>query len=111
MLSSGSAGIWHSYPATANDAPSPDGPSTCGAARHVRTGEGSGRTASGGHQELAGGDEALGTVERGQPLGDLSPHGDVRLAHGPDESVEVDEIVRPTEALVLATLRARGTKE
>jgi acetylornithine deacetylase len=35
--------------------------------------------------------------------------GDVRLAHGPDESVEVDEIVRVTETLVLATLRACGT--
>jgi acetylornithine deacetylase/succinyl-diaminopimelate desuccinylase-like protein len=79
MLWSGGAGIWHSYPATANDAPSPDGPSTCEAARHVRTGERSGRTA--------------------------------RLAHGPDESVEVDEIVRVTETLVLATLRACGTLE
>jgi hypothetical protein len=35
--------------------------------------------------------------------------GDVRLAHGPDESVEVDEIVRVAETLVLATLRACGT--
>jgi acetylornithine deacetylase len=35
--------------------------------------------------------------------------GDVRLAHGPDESVEVDEVVRVTETLVLATLRACGT--
>jgi acetylornithine deacetylase len=35
--------------------------------------------------------------------------GDVRLAHGPDESVEVEEIMRVTETLVLATLRACGT--
>ncbi|HEV7186746.1 MAG TPA: M20/M25/M40 family metallo-hydrolase [Blastococcus sp.] len=35
--------------------------------------------------------------------------GDVRLAHGPDEAVEVDEIVRVTETLLLATLRACGT--
>jgi hypothetical protein len=28
MLWSGGAGIWHSHPATANDAPSRDGPST-----------------------------------------------------------------------------------
>jgi acetylornithine deacetylase len=37
--------------------------------------------------------------------------GDVRLAHGPDESVEIDEIVRVTETLVLATLRACGTED
>jgi acetylornithine deacetylase len=37
--------------------------------------------------------------------------GDVRLAHGPDESVEIDEVVRVTEALVLATVRACGTSE
>jgi acetylornithine deacetylase len=35
--------------------------------------------------------------------------GDVRLAHGPDESVEIDEVVRVTETLVVATLRACGT--
>jgi acetylornithine deacetylase len=35
--------------------------------------------------------------------------GDVRLAHGPDESVELDEVVRVAETLVLATLRACGT--
>ena len=35
--------------------------------------------------------------------------GDVRLAHGPDEAVEIDEVVRVTEALVLSTLRACGT--
>jgi acetylornithine deacetylase len=37
--------------------------------------------------------------------------GDVRLAHGPDESVDIDEIVRVTETLVLATLRACGTED
>jgi acetylornithine deacetylase len=35
--------------------------------------------------------------------------GDVRLAHGPDESVEIDEVVRVTETLVVAALRACGT--
>jgi acetylornithine deacetylase len=35
--------------------------------------------------------------------------GDVRLAHGPDEAVDLDEVVRVTEALVLAVLRACGT--
>lgn len=35
--------------------------------------------------------------------------GDVRLAHGPDEAVELDEVVRVTEALVLAVLRSCGT--
>jgi len=44
---------------------------------------------------------------------DAAPRpGDVRLAHGPDESVEVDEvdeIVRVTETLVLAAPRACGT--
>jgi acetylornithine deacetylase len=35
--------------------------------------------------------------------------GDVRLAHGSDESVEIDEVVRVTETLVLTTLRACGT--
>lgn len=36
--------------------------------------------------------------------------GDVRLAHGPQEQVHVSEIVTVTRALVLATLRAVGTK-
>jgi acetylornithine deacetylase len=34
--------------------------------------------------------------------------GDVRLAHGPDESVRVDELVTVTEALVLTILRTCG---
>jgi acetylornithine deacetylase len=32
--------------------------------------------------------------------------GDVRLAHGPDESVPVRELVAVTESLVLALVRA-----
>jgi acetylornithine deacetylase len=35
--------------------------------------------------------------------------GDVRLAHGPDEAVEVDEVVRVAETLVLTALRTCGT--
>ncbi len=37
--------------------------------------------------------------------------GDVRLAHGPAEAVEVDEVVRVVEALVLTVLRTCGTHE
>jgi acetylornithine deacetylase len=36
--------------------------------------------------------------------------GDVRLAHGPDEAVEVDEVVRVVETLVLTALRTCGTR-
>ena len=32
--------------------------------------------------------------------------GDVRLAHGPEESVEVDELLAVTETLVLTLLRS-----
>jgi acetylornithine deacetylase len=35
--------------------------------------------------------------------------GDVRLAHGPDEAVEVDEVIRVVETLVLTALRTCGT--
>jgi acetylornithine deacetylase len=35
--------------------------------------------------------------------------GDVRLAHGPDEAVDLDEVVTVTRALVLAVLRSCGT--
>jgi acetylornithine deacetylase len=35
--------------------------------------------------------------------------GDVRLAHGPEEAVEVDEVIRVVEALVLTALRTCGT--
>ena len=37
--------------------------------------------------------------------------GDVRLAHGPEEAVEVDEVIRVVEALVLTALRTCGTHE
>jgi acetylornithine deacetylase len=37
--------------------------------------------------------------------------GDVRLAHGPNESVDIDEVVRVTETLVIAALRACGSAE
>ena len=37
--------------------------------------------------------------------------GDVRLAHGPEEAVDLDEVVRVTEALVLTALRSCGTHE
>ncbi len=36
--------------------------------------------------------------------------GDVRLAHGPDEAVEVDEVVRVVQTLVLTALRTCGTR-
>ncbi|WP_324274320.1 hypothetical protein [Blastococcus brunescens] len=35
--------------------------------------------------------------------------GDVRLAHGPEEAVEIDEVVRVVETLVLTALRTCGT--
>jgi acetylornithine deacetylase len=70
------------------------------------------------HADVSG-DERL--RERGAPYGsDLRLYngagiptlhygpGDVRLAHGPDESVDVEEVVRVTETLVLAALRACG---
>jgi acetylornithine deacetylase len=73
------------------------------------------------HADIAG-DERL--RERGAPYGsDLRLYagagiptlhygpGDVRLAHGPDEAVELDEVVRVTEALVLAVLRSCGTRD
>jgi acetylornithine deacetylase len=34
--------------------------------------------------------------------------GDVRLAHSPEEAVEIDEVLRVVEALVLTTLRMAG---
>ncbi len=37
--------------------------------------------------------------------------GDVRLAHGPEEAVEIDEVIRVVEALVLTALRTCGTHE
>ncbi|WP_116453340.1 ArgE/DapE family deacylase [Blastococcus litoris] len=35
--------------------------------------------------------------------------GDVRLAHGPEEAVEIDEVVRVVETLVLTAIRTCGT--
>jgi acetylornithine deacetylase len=72
------------------------------------------------HADVTGGPRP---PERGAPYGsDLRLYsgtgiptlqygpGDVRLAHGPQEQVHVSEIVTVTRALVLATLRAVGTK-
>ncbi|MGW4211083.1 ArgE/DapE family deacylase [Lentzea sp. NPDC004789] len=71
------------------------------------------------HAEVTGARPA----ERGAPYGsDLRLYagagvptlqygpGDVRLAHSPHEQVRVSEIVTVTQALVLATLRAVGTR-
>jgi acetylornithine deacetylase len=70
------------------------------------------------HADVAGAERLR---ERGAPYGsDLRLYagagiptlhygpGDVRLAHGPDEAVDLDEVVRVTEALVLAVLRSCG---
>ncbi|MEO7060278.1 MAG: ArgE/DapE family deacylase [Lapillicoccus sp.] len=75
---------------------------------------------TGAHADVAGGESIR---ERGAPYGsDLRLYaaagtptlhygpGDVRLAHGPDESVDLDEVVTVTEALVLALVRACGTR-
>ena len=72
------------------------------------------------HADVTGGPRPS---ERGAPYGsDLRLYsatgiptlqygpGDVRLAHGPQEQVHVGEIVTVTRALVLAALRAVGTK-
>jgi acetylornithine deacetylase len=74
---------------------------------------------AGAHADVTGGP---GPRERGAPYGsDLRLYagsgiptlhygpGDVRLAHGPEEAVEVDEVVRVVEALVLTVLRTCGT--
>jgi acetylornithine deacetylase len=76
---------------------------------------------AGAHSDVTGG-EAL--RERGAPYGsDLRLYagsgiptlhygpGDVRLAHGPEESVEIDEVIRVVETLVLTALRTCGTHE
>jgi acetylornithine deacetylase len=73
------------------------------------------------HADVAGAERLR---ERGAPYGsDLRLYagagiptlhygpGDVRLAHGPDEAVDLDEVVRVTEALVLAVLRSCGTAD
>ena len=73
------------------------------------------------HADVTGGEVLR---ERGAPYGsDLRLYqgvgiptlhygpGDVRLAHGPEEAVDLDEVVRVTEALVLTALRSCGTHE
>ena len=72
------------------------------------------------HADVTGGDRLR---ERGAPYGsDLRLYagagiptlhygpGDVRLAHGPDESVELEEVLTVTRALVLAVLRSCGAE-
>jgi acetylornithine deacetylase len=71
------------------------------------------------HADVTGGPEPR---ERGAPYGsDLRLYagngiptlhygpGDVRLAHGPEEAVEIDEVIRVVETLVLVALRTCGT--
>lgn len=73
---------------------------------------------AGAHADVTGGSALR---ERGAPYGsDLRLYagegiptlhygpGDVRLAHGPEESVEIDEVIRVVEALVLTALRTCG---
>jgi acetylornithine deacetylase len=73
------------------------------------------------HADLTGGSPPR---ERGAPYGsDLRLYaasgiptlhygpGDVRLAHGPDEAVDIDEVVRVVETLVLTALRTCGTHD
>jgi acetylornithine deacetylase len=75
---------------------------------------------SDGHADVTGG---VRLRERGAPHGsDLRLYagagiptlhygpGDVRLAHGPDEAVDLDEVLTVTRALVLAVLRSCGTR-
>jgi acetylornithine deacetylase len=72
------------------------------------------------HADVTGGQRMR---ERGAPYGsDLRLYvgagiptlhygpGDVRLAHGPDEAVDLDEVVTVTRALILAALRSCGTR-
>jgi acetylornithine deacetylase len=75
---------------------------------------------AGVHADVTGGDRLR---ERGAPYGsDLRLYagagiptlhygpGDVRLAHGPDEAVDLEEVLTVTRALVLAVLRSCGTR-
>ena len=75
---------------------------------------------AGAHADVTGGPAPR---ERGAPYGsDLRLYagsgiptlhygpGDVRLAHGPDEAVDVDEVVSVVETLVLTVLRTCGTR-
>jgi acetylornithine deacetylase len=78
-------------------------------------------TVSAAHADVTGGGSLR---ERGAPYGsDLRLYvgsgiptlhygpGDVRLAHGPEEAVAIDEVVRVVETLVLTALRTCGTRE
>jgi acetylornithine deacetylase len=85
---------------------------------HLPAGAGLRDLVAGVHSDVTGGDRPR---ERGAPYGsDLRLYagagiptlhygpGDVRLAHGPDEAVDLDEVVTVTRALVLAVLRSCG---
>jgi acetylornithine deacetylase len=87
---------------------------------HLPAGEGLRDLVADVHADVTGGDRPR---ERGAPYGsDLRLYagagiptlhygpGDVRLAHGPDEGVDLDEVVTVTRALVLAVLRSCGTR-
>jgi len=85
---------------------------------HLPAGEGLRDLVADVHADVTGGGRPR---ERGAPYGsDLRLYagagiptlhygpGDVRLAHGPDEAVDLDEVVTVTRALVLAVLRSCG---
>ena len=87
---------------------------------HLPAGHGLRDLVTGVHADVAGGAPLR---ERGVPYGsDLRQYtgqgiptlhygpGDVRLAHGPDEAVDLDEVVTVTRALVLAILRSCGVR-
>jgi acetylornithine deacetylase len=87
---------------------------------HLPAGSGLRDLVAAAHADTTGGQRLR---ERGAPYGsDLRLYagagvptlhygpGDVRLAHGPDEAVDVDEVVRVTRTLVLAALRACGVR-
>ena len=87
---------------------------------HLPAGDGLRDLVTGVHADVAGGPPLR---ERGVPYGsDLRLYagegiptlhygpGDVRLAHGPDEAVDLDEVVTVTRALVLAVLRSCGVR-
>lgn len=87
---------------------------------HLPAGDGLRDLVSDVHADVTGGEQLR---ERGAPYGsDLRLYagagiptlhygpGDVRLAHGPDEAVDLDEVLTVTRALVLAVLRSCGTR-
>jgi acetylornithine deacetylase len=78
-------------------------------------------TVAAAHADVTGGGSLR---ERGAPYGsDLRLYagrgiptlhygpGDVRLAHGPEEAVAIDEVLRVVQTLVLTALRTCGTHE